>query len=255
MSLLTITAFGVIAANAMFYQSGVHPQPLWDTKKPIAGSYSSGQSVPVNRVKTTSFPAVKIPVPVMRPKSGETSSSSEYFDPRAMPVDTAYVQRLMLDLGFYKEPVDGLNGPQTELAIRSFEKSKYLPESGDISPSLVLLLESAVERAAANIQNASSEGGAGQNRLNGNAPDQKTLASVIQSSSLPSGSVGPAMIKRIQVGLINYGSREVRIDGVMGNQTKIAIEQFQERFNIEINGIPSEALINKLESIGALTRG
>ena len=45
------------------------------------------------------------------------------------------------------------------------------------------------------------------------------------------------------------------IDGVMGDQTAAAIRDFERHFELEVTGVPSPALVRKLEDIGALTSG
>ena len=65
----------------------------------------------------------------------------------------------------------------------------------------------------------------------------------------------PAVITRIQIGLINFGVNDISIDGVMGNQTRSAIEKFQKRYKLQVTGLPSPALINKLVNVGALKAG
>ena len=41
----------------------------------------------------------------------------------------------------------------------------------------------------------------------------------------------------------------------MGGQTRAAIEQFQKRYKLEVTGLPSNSLINKLIDVGALKAG
>jgi len=261
-SLLATIAFVVVAVNALFNQASIHPQPLWNTRDYQATGmidssqfHSQDHSVPVRKIKTTRFPDGNIPVPVLRPSVGNFSKPANKSAGEAILVDTATIQGLLRKLGFYNGPVDGLDGPQTKSAIKSFEKSKYLPERGDITSSLLLLLESAVERAASGKQNAGYKKSAEQMKLDAILGNEKIYEAPSQSEDNRLAKVDPAIITRVQVGLINYGDRNVNIDGVMGNKTKSAIERFQKRFDLEINGMPSQELVRKLESIGALTRG
>ena len=252
-SLLFLFAFLVIAVNAMFNQSGHHPQPIWGTnEKIITNTISRSQkyTVPVRKVETRHFSSPIIPVPVLRPapsvpQRALTESVPSETDLKTNAVDPASVQRLLKQLGFYEGPVDGFIGPMTNLAIKKFEQSKYLPESGYISSSLLLLLESALDRATRSSNNS----------LPRDKASQETGTNGVDPLDSGSNGLDPAIITRIQVGLINFGNHELTIDGVMGNRTKVAIENFQKRFKLEVTGLPTMALVEKLESVGALTKG
>ncbi|MCF6320983.1 MAG: peptidoglycan-binding protein [Rhizobiaceae bacterium] len=236
-TVLFLFAYSVFAANAVLKQPADHPQPLWksDIIKTSKAAQSAPQSIiPVRRVETSKYPATPIPVPVLRPDTHQsTNARSENTSYVATAKDVAKVQHLLEKLKLYSGPADGRNGPLTKAAIKKFEKQKILPVPGLISPPLIVLLENAV----------------------GQLSSTNTPTSVAAPVIANSGNPDPGMIARIQVGLINFGSREVAIDGVMGENTKKAIEQFQKRFNLKITGLPNKALIRKLESVGALTQG
>ncbi|MCP4073507.1 MAG: peptidoglycan-binding protein [Hyphomicrobiales bacterium] len=250
-SIFSFMLFGsicLVAANAVFNQPGNHPRPLWKSGTGLVTHTVSKKTnfyVPVRRVETTHYSAQKIPVPILRPSNTVSLRIPVEAVSKSIPVKTADVQRLLHQLGFYQGTVDGLMGPRTIKAVKKFEQSKGLPESGNISPALLLLLQSAVDRAAAKSSNGIGEV---LNEQNSHKSRKKLTSDNVDQ-------VDPVMITRIQVGLINYGSDDVTIDGVMGDHTKIAIEQFQARFNLEVDGTPSKALIRKLESVGALTKG
>ena len=238
-TLLFVIAFGVFALNAMFKQSGDHPLPIWMPNKNII---TNSVQVPIRRVETSSFKAPNIPVPQIRPvpvtleaiitNDNANDINGQIFAEPAR-VDPQQVQQLLAKLGHYSGPIDGLIGANTRQAIRQFEHAKFLPESGEISAALVLLLESTLAAAKRNQEKP----------VNNN------------SKPLTTASGEGAVITRIQVGLINFGISDISIDGVLGAQTKQAIMEFQKQFNMEVDGIPTTALVRKLESVGALTKG
>ena len=255
-SLIFVVAFALIASNAAFNQPGKHPRPIWNgSKKLVTNAVPSRKNfaIPARKVKTVKFPPVNnslanIPVPSPRPQqkthrqtSIKNLLKSATFDAKRVDIDK--VQNRLQRLGFYDGPVDGLIGTQTVHAIKKFESSKFLPESGEISPALILLLESAVGRASRDVSKT--------NTTEFNSKNNNQIRGMISRYN----NIDPKMITRIQVGLINYGNRHISIDGLLGNQTRHAIKDFQKRFNIEVTGIPSMALIKKLESVGALTSG
>ncbi len=241
-TLLFVVAFSVFGVNAMFNQPGAHPVPLWSSPKPVV---TNSINIPVRRVETLSFRANKVPVPQLRPQPvPQAVATHPGTHPPAipvpklsnsLPVDVKKIQNLLARLDFYNGPVDGLAGTGTKNAIIKFERSKFLPETGEVSPALLLLLETTLQ---AELQTK---------------PAGRSIESVITTAT--PADANAKMITRIQVGLINFGIPGLGIDGVMGRQTANAIKQFQKRFNMNVDGLPSAELVRKLESVGALTRG
>jgi len=235
--ILFLFAFSVFAANAVLNQPGVHPQPIWGMNKTAANNPvipARKTKVPVRRVETSSYSAAGIPVPVQRPQLH--SSKNEHAnrtDDGTVKVDVTRAQHLLEKLGYYSGTEDGLVGPQTKLSVESFQRKKSLRVTGIITPALLQLLENAV---------------ISQPRTQVTPPARDPNISMATN-------IDPSLITRTQVGLINFGSRDVSINGVMGLNTKLAIEKFQKRFKLEVNGVPNMELIRKMESVGALTRG
>ena len=53
-------------------------------------------------------------------------------------------QRLLFALGFYTGPISGTNGPQTQAAVRAFQASRALPQTGQITPPLVNMMRASL---------------------------------------------------------------------------------------------------------------
>lgn len=70
----------------------------------------------------------------------------------------------------------------------------------------------------------------------------------------PAGQLGEdaKLIMQIQRGLLNIAYTDVTVDGMAGAQTKAAIRHFQKHYRLPENGEPSELVLRKLKSIGAL---
>lgn len=62
----------------------------------------------------------------------------------ASPIEVARAQRLLARLGYTPGPADGLMGPQTVEAIRSFERSAGVVVTGRVTPDLISRLEGEV---------------------------------------------------------------------------------------------------------------
>lgn len=54
--------------------------------------------------------------------------------------DISEAQRLLTAHGLYRGPISGTNGPQTQAAVRAFQRNQGLPETGQITSSLVNLM-------------------------------------------------------------------------------------------------------------------
>jgi peptidoglycan hydrolase-like protein with peptidoglycan-binding domain len=46
-------------------------------------------------------------------------------------------QRLLTGLGYYSGTVDGMQGPATETAVRRFQASRNLPQTGVVTQALI----------------------------------------------------------------------------------------------------------------------
>lgn len=74
----------------------------------------------------------------------------------------------------------------------------------------------------------------------------------MNSAAAASKPVSRDLIAKIQQGLINIAYADVKVDGVAGEQTRNAIRHFEKHYRLPETGEPSEAVLKKLKSIGAL---
>jgi hypothetical protein len=58
------------------------------------------------------------------------------------PGDVMTAQRLLTALGYYRGPIDGVNGGQTRSAVIQFEQAQGLPTTGVVTPALVSRMRS-----------------------------------------------------------------------------------------------------------------
>lgn len=225
---LVATGFLVIAANAVWNQNGAHPAMLLS---PAEGTGKnaitlSRDTIPVRKVATRPIGTQHLtPVPSRRPSeiAGQSVEQNKVFK----------LQKLLFAQGYIIEKPDGIWGPVTAKATTEFLKDKGMP----------LALEeirNAPEMALAKLETSQSKTGS-------------TTADGI-GELLKKDTLSPTLIAKVQVGLINYGHRDIAIDGIVGSQTKAAISAFEERFDMPVTGKPSRKLIEKLYSVGALTK-
>ena len=273
MSSFTVV-FGFIAANALWYQPGNHPSPFLATRdlqnpNGIAGyrpaKKPAPQDVTTFRIAREGDAVTALP---------ETDGSARM---AAAPREiVAEVQRQLLRRGLYQGADDGLMGPQTTAAIRFFQETEGLPQSGEATPELLAALKAEPE---ATVQTASvSPAPADPVVIPAMRPPEDVSATVedpvaaaINASEQvgkPSATARPAatprgdvatgivastdLVVQIQRGLSNIAYTDISVDGVAGSQTKAAIRRFEKHYRLPETGEPNEMVLRKLKSIGAL---
>ena len=153
--------FGMIAANALWYQPGVHPSPFWRTRdradfNALAGVARNTLMEDPSKVTTFRIERADEPqggdpaAPAEAAASAPAVSEATAAAPAAAavpPVNAAAdsdlvraVQQQLARRGFYDGTVDGLTGPRTEAAIAAFQKSVAMPADGRPSPELLAAL-------------------------------------------------------------------------------------------------------------------
>jgi localization factor PodJL len=99
-------------------------------KMPAGESAKTEMPIPVRAVPTTSAAVVSAAwrtdlAPTTKPAPGSVSLVAE-------------AQRLLRQRGYDPGPADGVSGPRTQSAIRSFQRSAGLPETGEVSTTLIV---------------------------------------------------------------------------------------------------------------------
>jgi Putative peptidoglycan binding domain len=243
-----IIAFALVAGNALLSQPGGHPDPLWATRDQVTTRSVAARldQIPVRKVKIETVVPAEIPVPVLRPNSPGTEMP--------VPVSVRDAQQGLKELGIYSGEVDGFYGPMTRAAILRFEKAHHLGNDGEVTARLIAAIGAetggAVQRPAA--QDATLAPSASD------PPLRAEPASLSEPDGPPADSMADitraARIARIQIGLMNFGEQGIAVDGVLGPQTVTSIQTFQRRYHLPVTGEPDEAVIDKLEQIGALKK-
>ena len=164
-------------------------------------------------------------------------------------------QQALKDIGMYGGDVDGLYGPMTRAAIQRFQKAHSLAADGEVTIGLINAIRKQAERG--------TEGTSGSiQAIASSRTDPANVkaepASLVQTSDAPIQSAAEitraAKVARIQIGLMNFGEGGISVDGVLGPQTVAAIRAFQRRYHLPETGEPDDAVIDKLEQIGALKK-
>lgn len=135
--------------------------------------------------------------------------------------------------------------PKPPADIPSASKAASRPDAAPQKPTPVAATQRmpvANGLPAATVQSPAKQAASAQ----GLASQPATLP-----GNLPTGD-SANLIMQIQRGLLNIAYTDVTVDGVAGAQTKAAIRHFQKHYRLPENGEPSELVLRKLKSIGAL---
>lgn len=240
-----------IVLNVGFLQDGKHPAPLAGSLRPIDTLADSdrqmGPPLPeprANPVKTTS---VTPEPPAAQPKSSESvaAAPSAGSDPIARMLaegddgpgaDVAadprllQVQTELQSLGMYDGTLDGVMGPRTKAAIASFEKLIGEAVTGAATDSLLAGLKS-FEPAETPSETAALPAG---------------VMELLEASPEPPRA--DPMVRAVQGILADLGYAPGPVDGLLGNDTRRAIEAFQADRGLATDGQVSDAFIRALEA-------
>jgi peptidoglycan hydrolase-like protein with peptidoglycan-binding domain len=254
--------FSFVAANALWYQPQHHPSPFMATRGDAAAPHAEAQAH-ANEPGVTTF----------RIQREEDLAAQQAKAPAPSPL-VAEIQKALTGLNLYDGPADGVSGPKTVAAIQFYQETEGLEATGEASEGLLDRMKAA--RAAIASTDAAPP------------PDQAKTASVkkksddvaeliramdetgsvpIPASAYPEPAkktahtdgaadhAGEAPVKRvmlIQKALVGLAYGDIAIDGKAGAATKAAIRSFEKAYRLPVTGEPSEAVLKKLKSIGAL---
>lgn len=251
--------FGFVAANALWYQPGVHPSPFLrtrDAENPngIAG-YRPAEPLGTQGNVTT--------FRIERPAETQNAQQPAAETPAQPVAEAQKPQQIVADIqaelkkrGLYEGEADGRMGPKTAAAIMFFEETLGMEQTGEPTTRVLaaLRIDGATVAAIPRDRPADSSGGVEIDPVaaairKAEAPRPKAELASLNSAAKPASR---DLIAKIQQGLINIAYADVKVDGVAGQQTRNAIRAFEKHYRLPETGEPSEAVLKKLKSIGAL---
>lgn len=208
-----------VSANALWYQPHGHPAALFPTRalmfeKPAERDAGLPESI-----------------------SGEleTTIRIEREDVASIPADPTVqrVQEVLSDLDLYTGSVDGIAGPKTRDAIRSYRRIIGLEPGDAIDGDLLDQLGAKPVEETASI-----------------TPVPVARPGETAAADDEPGGVRGSVVVRIQGGLRAFGNEHIEIDGIAGEQTRQAIREFQTLFGLEANGNADETVLAKMRELG-----
>ena len=209
---LAVGGVAGVLINALYLQPGPHPAPIFTIKpRPVSAPNATG--------------AVRSP----RPRPGDLAKTES--GGRSQADIVADIQRELERRGFYDGPIDGFHGPRTDAAIRDFEQAAGLKPAAQPSEELLqIMLRSSVKPAPASQQRAVQNSGAS---ARGDA-----IGDLIAGSA--------RRVLAVQRVLGDFGYGPVKPTGVLGPDTRAAIEKFERDRKLPVTGQLSDRLVREL---------
>ena len=242
--------YSFVAANALWYQHGSHPSPLLATR--ALGPQSERKTA--LRTDETDVTTFRI----------ERQGEDQQANPGARPVKpdplVAEIQSELAARDLYVGKADGIMGPKTSAAIQFFEETEGLEPTGEPSTLVLKRLQARKPSQVAVLpaERPADQTGSVPKKQNDasskDAPRGDDVANLILASGegqQASPKADPLVLK-IQKGLRKLAYDTVEPDGIAGNRTREAIRNFQKHYRLKVDGEPSQAVLDKLEMIGAL---
>ena len=230
--------FSFIAANALWYQPRHHPAPLLATRMFEGDTPARAlSSVAVEEPGVTTFR-------IERQSEEQAKQAAARPEPSPLIRD---IQSALAERGLYDGPADGLNGPRTEAAILFFEQTEGMAETGASTEALLARLKDVAAPADdADVKTASTR----------KAPVDEVAALIASANDfkvIPEAKpASPSLVMQIQKGLAGMAYADVKVDGIAGSATRAAIRAFEKSYRLPVTGEPSERVLDKLKSIGAI---
>jgi TPR repeat protein len=173
------------------------------------------------------------PMPAPAPSAAAEEAQPEPVWPKATVDQVKAVQQALIDLHRLRGKADGAAGPATRTAIRGFEKSAGLPETGQVSRELyVALLKAKAQRDVSATP----------------APAQDPEAAAWPAKSAD-------QIRAIQQLLVELKLLNAEPTGTVGPLTRRAIRDYQRKSGLKETGAPSQALFESLKATLAKAGG
>jgi peptidoglycan hydrolase-like protein with peptidoglycan-binding domain len=201
-----------VLINALYMQPGPHPAPIFTIKpRPVSAANATG--------------AVRVP----RPRPGDPGKADVGTRPQVEII--ADIQRELERRGFYEGPIDGFHGPRTDAAIRDFEQAAGLKPSAQPSEELVQMILRSTAKAVPPAQPRGAQNPAAPAR--GDA-----IGDLIAGSS--------RRVLAVQRALGDFGYGPVKSTGILGPDTRVAIEKFERDRKLPVTGQLSDRLLREL---------
>jgi peptidoglycan hydrolase-like protein with peptidoglycan-binding domain len=203
-----------ILVNALAMQNGAHPSPFFPRASLVGADPDAG-----------------------RQRGSRDGSRAGDATASVTPEPSPLMRNLQAALGargLYEGVPDGLFGPRTEAAIRAFQENANLIVDG--RPSEALLARIKATPPVARIVAQPGDPIAGLIRGTGAPPSPPNKRLMVVEQALASLGYGP-----------------IKIDGLMDEATRDAIERFERDRSLQETGAMSPRLVRELAAVSGLS--
>jgi peptidoglycan hydrolase-like protein with peptidoglycan-binding domain len=228
---LGVLTGGIIIANAVMFQSGKHPKPLFGAETKKAAIFPAPPSRPESA-------AMRMAAFEPRPMAGVKPGQVEPPKPKlaaAPPAAAAdqpsealvvEIQRELGKRGFFKGESDGKVGPQTVQAIRDFQFSQRVAIDGKPNERLLAEIQSVKVTMKDELMDL----------VKRSTGDDKTQRTVLD----------------VQRALNKSGYGPLTEDGQLGPSTKAALARFEQDKKLPPRGEPKGPVLRALASASGI---
>jgi peptidoglycan hydrolase-like protein with peptidoglycan-binding domain len=167
--------------------------------------------------------------------------------PKAAPDQIRVIQQALVDLKLLRDKPDGTLGPMTRNAIRAFQRSVAMRETGDPTVDVFVALQDATRAETAKAEPADKAQAAKADA----PPSPPTAAAEPTPDAWPSAIIDQVKVIQTLLRDLNF-SREAP-DGVLGPATRTAIRDYERSLGLAQTGEPSKTLFDSLKEMRRLT--
>jgi peptidoglycan hydrolase-like protein with peptidoglycan-binding domain len=255
---LTATA---IMSNAMFLQSGRHSDFLFNPQPAPLAAHSVPAPVPLPRVRADQPAAFVPPLPHLAPRAEPDPAPAPVVAlapaPAAVVAPAADqttlitdVQRELARLGLYAGAIDGLAGSRTSAAISAYETAAGRTPTGVATPDLLAAMKAPLP--VRNLPAAVAPPAADPTAAELDQRERDRAAKIAAAQRAQAAAQMLANVRIVQGALNRIGYGPVPVDGATSAETTDAIRRFELDNGLPVTGEPSDRLIGRLISIGAV---
>lgn len=221
----SVLVFALVFFNAAFLQEGKHPAPLFAQISSQSHVGDGAQSAPTPRMREVLLG--------QRSSSVSNGSAEKPIEgPRGDDL-VRRVQTLLALRGYYEDDIDGIPGSRTRAAVIHYQKAVGMTADGEINKNLADHIALSTEDKSYHSQAIAK------------VIKQESVASVIPQDPKD-------QVRKVQKALSELGYGALTVDGLIGNQTRHAIRQFELNYGLEITGEVSEGLLSKLAELNQI---
>jgi len=223
--LCALLAAAAIVINALYLQSGPHPNPIFPNRRPPEATKS-----PVVAPQVSQKEQVAVAMPRPRPLEPEAAKAEPAAPARPAREVVADIQKELSRRGFYEGIADGVYGAKTDVAIRDFEQAAGVRIGHEPNEAMLRAISrSGVKAAAAPAQ----------------ARDVPRPPDPIAEILVP-----PARrVIAVQRVLAEFGYGQIKPNGNFDRETQDAIEQFERARKLPVTRQITPTLLRELAAL------